>query len=133
MTDPKIRCTRRQAMGLMTAAAATPLAASLSNPATAQDATPRKGMFKQSASRWCYDKIPLDEFCLQARNAVQACQDGNGIGPLGGGRNPWRREDRAGRSQKDQQCQQEGKAASAHGIISRWGNDSRPTGCRWRR
>ncbi|HOQ90201.1 MAG TPA: TIM barrel protein [Candidatus Hydrogenedentes bacterium] len=67
MTNPKIRCTRRQAMGLMTAAAAAPLAASLSNSATAQDAPPRKGLFKQSASRWCYDKIPLDEFCLQAK------------------------------------------------------------------
>src|SRR5215831_15594796 len=26
-------------------------------------ATPRKGRIKQSASRWCYEKIPLDEFC----------------------------------------------------------------------
>jgi len=26
-------------------------------------ATPRKGRIKQSVSRWCYEKIPLDELC----------------------------------------------------------------------
>jgi len=26
-------------------------------------ATPRKGRIKQSVSRWCYPKIPLDERC----------------------------------------------------------------------
>ena len=34
----------------------------------AQDihATPRKGRIKQSVSRWCYQKIPLDELCQRS-------------------------------------------------------------------
>jgi|SRR5690242_10029089 len=32
-----------------------------------QDAgIPRKGRIKQSVSRWCYQKIPLDELCAYA-------------------------------------------------------------------
>ncbi|HOV61233.1 MAG TPA: TIM barrel protein [Candidatus Hydrogenedentes bacterium] len=67
MTSSRPTCTRRQAMGLMASAAAAPIAASLTVPASAQETSSRKGAFKQSASRWCYDKIPLDEFCLQAK------------------------------------------------------------------
>jgi hydroxypyruvate isomerase len=28
--------------------------------------TPRKGQIKQSVSRWCYEKIPLDDLCVYA-------------------------------------------------------------------
>jgi len=37
-------------------------------PAWAQaiHATPRKGRIKQSVSRWCYQKIPLDELCQRS-------------------------------------------------------------------
>lgn len=68
MTSSQRPCTRRQAMGLMAASAAcAPLIAGIPATAAAQESAPRKGAFKQSASRWCYDKIPLDEFCLQAK------------------------------------------------------------------
>ncbi len=34
---------------------------------------PRKGRIRQSVSRWCYEQIPLDEFCAQAaRMGLQA-------------------------------------------------------------
>jgi hydroxypyruvate isomerase len=41
------------------------LAASQLAPLMAGDttATPRKGRIRQSASRWCYEKIPLDQLC----------------------------------------------------------------------
>ena len=46
-----------------TAVAASP--ALLATPLSSQEihATPRKGRIKQSVSRWCYEKIPLDELC----------------------------------------------------------------------
>src|SRR6266436_6486146 len=31
-----------------------------------KSAIPRKGQIKQSVSRWCYEKIPLDELCAYA-------------------------------------------------------------------
>src|SRR5215468_4296634 len=53
----------KSALSGATAVAAPPslLAATFSE----QDihATPRKGRIKQSVSRWCYEKIPLDELC----------------------------------------------------------------------
>ena len=59
---------RRGALAAMAGAAGT-LAALR---ATAQDqpkpeAAPLKGRVKQSVSYWCYGKIPLDEFCKQAK------------------------------------------------------------------
>jgi hydroxypyruvate isomerase len=47
------------ATAISVSALASPLAASLAN---VQEVT-RKGRIKQSASRWCYKDIPLDEFC----------------------------------------------------------------------
>jgi hydroxypyruvate isomerase len=46
--------------------------ASVSSPSPASSwaqeihATPRKGRIKQSVSRWCYQKIPLDELCQRS-------------------------------------------------------------------
>src|SRR5215813_11246337 len=47
------------------AAAIPALAETFSRSSLAQEihATPRKGRIKQSASRWCYKDIPLDELC----------------------------------------------------------------------
>jgi hydroxypyruvate isomerase len=58
MTD----ITRREALG---AAAALAGAALVPGPATAQgaDRIVQKGRIKQSVCRWCYQRIPLPEFC----------------------------------------------------------------------
>jgi hydroxypyruvate isomerase len=46
----------------------TPASASVATPAPAPPATPtkRKGNIHQSVSRWCYQKIPLDQLCIYA-------------------------------------------------------------------
>jgi hydroxypyruvate isomerase len=55
--------------GAATAALSTTAASATSPDIAAQDAktatpTPRKGNIKQSVSRWCYQKIPLDDLCI---------------------------------------------------------------------
>src|ERR1700685_3095589 len=42
--------------------------ASVSSPLWSADTepVPRKGRIKQSVSRWCYEKIPLDDLCAYA-------------------------------------------------------------------
>ena len=57
------RMTRREALGAASAAAA---GATLAGPALAGQAgesAVKRGRLKQSVCRWCYDKIPLEEFC----------------------------------------------------------------------
>ena len=54
-----LKTTISGATAISVSALASPLAASLAN---VQEVT-RKGRIKQSASRWCYKDIPLDEFC----------------------------------------------------------------------
>src|SRR5919106_4551759 len=57
------RMTRREALGAASAAAA---GATLAGPALAGqagDSAVKRGRLKQSVCRWCYDKIPLEEFC----------------------------------------------------------------------
>ncbi len=53
----------KSALSGATVAAASPKL--LATPFESQEihATPRKGRIKQSVSRWCYEKIPLDELC----------------------------------------------------------------------
>lgn len=58
---------RRTAMSTLAAGAAGSL---LAANAEAQDnpaAAPLKGRLKQSVCKWCYNKIPLDEFCQQVK------------------------------------------------------------------
>src|SRR6185369_1085407 len=50
--------TRRSALLMSSSLAFAPLA----SPATAAPA----GRLKQSAARWCYGKIPMEDFCKQA-------------------------------------------------------------------
>ncbi|MCC6695401.1 MAG: TIM barrel protein [Candidatus Hydrogenedentes bacterium] len=58
--------TRRTVLSTLAAGAA---GAALSASATAQDtpAVPLNGRLKQSVCKWCYDKIPLDEFAQKAK------------------------------------------------------------------
>jgi hydroxypyruvate isomerase len=54
----------KSAISGATAVAASPaLLPNLFSGAQEIHATPRKGRIKQSVSRWCYEKIQLDEFC----------------------------------------------------------------------
>jgi len=62
---------RRQVIGTgITCAAGALLTSSSSSAAPAQQSKPvapaRGGRIRQSVSRWCYEKIPLDEFCKDA-------------------------------------------------------------------
>jgi hydroxypyruvate isomerase len=60
--------TRRQAVTAMGAAVASAsLAPSASFAAAMDDSRPTASRFKQSVSRWCYGKIPLDQLCEMAK------------------------------------------------------------------
>jgi hydroxypyruvate isomerase len=62
----KRNVTRRE---MLSASALGALASALPWPARAAATTARlRGRLKQSASRWCYGKIPLDELCIAAKN-----------------------------------------------------------------
>src|SRR5262245_6494896 len=54
--------TRRQALAAFGSALAASAAAPLTGAAPAAKVV-QKGRLKQSVSRWCYNKIPLPEFC----------------------------------------------------------------------
>jgi hydroxypyruvate isomerase len=53
---------RRKALGLMGAAAVAPRIALAEQPPTSE------GRLKQSVSRWCYGRIPLDDLCVAAKS-----------------------------------------------------------------
>lgn len=57
---------RRAALTAM-AGAAGAMAALPNLAASAQDAPALKGRIKQSVSKWCYGKIPFDDFCREAK------------------------------------------------------------------
>ncbi len=60
-------CTRRTALaGMAGLSAAAGVALTHAAPAQAETAA-LKGRIKQSVSRWCFDKIPMDEFCVAAK------------------------------------------------------------------
>ena len=61
---------RRSALGKVTVgAAAVAVASKLSPRAIAEDAKPAKlkGNIHHSACKWCYDKIPLEQFCIAGK------------------------------------------------------------------
>jgi 5-methyltetrahydropteroyltriglutamate--homocysteine methyltransferase len=55
--------------------------ASVSSIAWSEQAAPlqRKGRIKQSASRWCYKEIPLDQLCLSPQCGFSSTVHGNAI------------------------------------------------------
>jgi len=65
------RITRRSSLRSLAASAATLTAASALperlGAAESATGTPRKGRIHHSVCKWCYGKIPLDEFCKAAR------------------------------------------------------------------
>lgn len=66
MTE-ETRMTRRTAMSTLAAGAAGTLAAANANAQAAGAPAPLKGRLKQSVCKWCYGKIPLDDFCQQIK------------------------------------------------------------------
>src|SRR6478672_9521618 len=61
---PRSPMTRRQALGALGAAAA---ATTLASHETLGHSAHAPGRLKQSVSRWCYGRIPLDDLCESAR------------------------------------------------------------------
>jgi len=66
MSTPQV--TRREALTMMAGAAGAILAAAPTSAQEPDPATPTKlkGRLKQSVCKWCYGKIPLEEFCQKA-------------------------------------------------------------------
>jgi hydroxypyruvate isomerase len=66
-SESESRLNRRD---LLRSAAATAATAAALGPATSAATPPpgRAGRIKQSACRWCYNSIPLDDLCVAARN-----------------------------------------------------------------
>ena len=66
------RITRRSSLRSLAASAATLTAASALperlGAAESATGTPRKGRIHHSVCKWCYGKIPLDEFCKAVRD-----------------------------------------------------------------
>ena len=55
--------TRREALATAGAAAAGTMLAASSAAAQSQGSAVKNGRLKQSVCRWCYQRIPLDDFC----------------------------------------------------------------------
>ena len=65
----KKHMTRRSALGQLAGATAAvgALAVDRSEAQAGEASGPLKGRINHSVCKWCYDKIPLDEFCAAAK------------------------------------------------------------------
>ena len=57
------RMTRREALATAGAAAVGSTLGAAGASAQTQEKAVKKGRLKQSVCRWCYERIPLEEFC----------------------------------------------------------------------